>query len=82
MERVACSLGTVHGEREEESSNGFPEQREPRFSHLRGPGVQLTSKRNELSSCQEVLEFWRWCWHAAARGLVSSDSGERDSISL
>src|SRR6266446_4936095 len=61
---------------------GFPEQREPRFVHLRGPGIQLTGECKESCSCEEILKFWRWGWQAAARGTLSCNSGERDSITL
>ena len=75
-------LGYTDEGKRQESSNGFPEQREPRFSHLRGPGVELASERKESCSCQEILEFRRWRWHAAACDLVSPDSGESNAMSL
>ena len=39
-------------------------------------------EREEVSSCQEILEFRRGCGYAAAGGLLACDSGERYAISF
>src|SRR5260370_39414775 len=54
---------------------------EPRFSLVQSPHLQFMSESPKLASCQEILEFWCGCWHAA-RYLVASDAGEHDAVSL
>ena len=76
------SMGTPVSAREKNPRAAFQSKGSGGFLIFVGPGVQLTSECKESCSCQEILEFWRWCWHVAGRDFVSSDSGERDAMPL
>ena len=58
-----------------------PEQRKSFFSHFRGPGFQLAMEGEESRSCQEILQFRRWCGRAMACNFTS-DAGKDDAVAF